>query len=1070
VSASSQVSGSSPAVRSATGADLQPGIRRHITVMFTDVVGFTAMSEQIGEEAVFDLVRRIAAEQAESIRAHGGVLQDFAGDGIMAVFGAPVALEDACLRACRTAADIQLRMGRLEPEFMQTYGVRPQLRIGIHTGAAVVGQVGQDSALAYNALGDNVNVAARIQAAADPGTIFLSRSSLDVVEGFVDATAMGERALKGKAEGLALFRLDAVHGGVTRFGAKLRRGLAPLQEREHELTLLRARWADVRRGTAQVVDIVGEAGIGKSRLLFEFDATLHGEDAVVLAAACRPESAATPFFPLIEVIRRWLDLAESAPRAVAAQALGDALGALGANADKLQPYLLDLLTGPDPGVAPTALPASELVGVRTREALIELILAWGLRASPTVLVVEDLHWIDTASQEVLAAAVDALSDERLLVLCSYRPNYRASRSGRAAVVRLPLERLSNESAATLLRSRLAGSALADELISVAVAKAEGNPLFAEEIATYLAERAIRLSGKPQSEAIPSSLENLIMDRVHRLDPEAIALLQSASVVGRTFPVELVSDVSGLNGKVPSLLRSLEQNDIVFPVEQDHVGPAAEYSFKHVLVQDALYASLLSGARAAVHEKAGLYLEETAGDRASEIADLLAHHFSRTKRSDRAVRYLALAAEKNLRLFSLTETLAQLDQALALIAKQPACADDALVADILVNRLMVCCWEADFASMVRLGQQYMPRVERLGPSRQLSRVLAWMGEGYLNSERFEDAERMLERALAIGEAIGSEESIAYALWDIMWLHLLSPDGRPRERYAEMGHRIFAAAERLDDPYLETLTYYTFSADALQRGFLGEAQDWADRSIALGQRTGYPPAVSLGWLCSSFVAAAAGNGAAALEQAQKAHDASAGRTERVCALGGRGLAELVAGRPSESLATFREFHRQVEEAGFLALLVASEVPQAAARAFSGDPAGAIADLEAAIVRFKRWRNSRIVTWAHLVLGQIHLAAVPPDKPSIGSWLTALSKARSRRRSIAVAEHHLAEAAAIARTAGTKGFLLQALTALADAGLGAFHGPSRRAALAQARAVAEEIGAAPVLEHLDTLLSRT
>ena len=171
------------------GGSLQPGTRRHITVMFTDVVGFTTISEQIGEEETFELVRRIAAEQADAIRIHGGVLQDFAGDGLMAVFGAPTALEDACLRACRTASEIQQRMRQLEPVFNKTYGVKPELRIGIHTGTAVVGQVGQHAALAYNALGDNVNIAARIQAAAEPGTIYLSQASLDLVRGFIEFDA-----------------------------------------------------------------------------------------------------------------------------------------------------------------------------------------------------------------------------------------------------------------------------------------------------------------------------------------------------------------------------------------------------------------------------------------------------------------------------------------------------------------------------------------------------------------------------------------------------------------------------------------------------------------------------------------------------------------------------------------------------------------------------------------------------------------------------------------------------------------------------------------------------------------
>src|SRR5262249_50910778 len=201
------------------------------------------------------------------------------------------------------------------------------------------------------------------------------------------------------------------------------------------------------------------------------------------------------------------------------------------------------------------------------------------------------------------------------------------------------------------------------------------------------------------------------------------------------------------------------------------------------------------------------------------------------------------------------------------------------------------------------------------SRHLSRVLAWMGEGYLNSERFEQAEQILSRALSVGKEIESDESIAYALWDIMWLHLITPDGRSQQRYVELGDEILAAAKRLNDPYLETLTYYTFFADALQRGFLGEAQSWANRSIALGKSSGYPPALSLGLTCSSFAAAVAGNGSSALEQAQKAHDASAGRADRRCALRPGGLPPLPARPGAESHCTPPQLNRPSLDAAAL-----------------------------------------------------------------------------------------------------------------------------------------------------------
>jgi ATP/maltotriose-dependent transcriptional regulator MalT len=217
-----------------------------------------------------------------------------------------------------------------------------------------------------------------------------------------------------------------------------------------------------------------------------------------------------------------------------------------------------------------------------------------------------------------------------------------------------------------------------------------------------------------------------------------------------------------------------------------------------------------------------------------------------------------------------------------------------------------------------------------------------------------------------------------------------------------------------------------------------------------------------MCSSFAAAVGGNGSAALELAEKAHDASAGGTERLCALCARGLAQLTAGQPVESLATLQDFNRLARKAGFLAFFVVSEVPEAAARAFAGDPAGAIAALEASITRFTKWHNARIVAWAHLVLGQIYLAAASAEKPSSASSSTEPSS------SLVKAEHHLVEAAATARAAGVKGFLLQALTTMVDAGLGQFKGAQRATSLADARSVAVEIGAIPVVEHIDAIAS--
>lgn len=328
-------------------------------------------------------------------------MQDFAGDGLMAVFGAPVAMEDAALRACRTALDIQERMYRLQDEFQASYGVKPLLRIGIHTGPAVVGKIGEGKTMSYSALGDTVNVASRLQAAADPGSVCITRATLDVVEGFVDATPLGERQFKGKAQPTEIYRLDAVRSGLTRFGAKCRHGLTQLRGRDVELALLHEHWNVVKAGRFRPVNVIGDAGLGKSRLIFEFTETLREQPVLLLEAICRPEGAAIPFMPLIEVMRRWFGIPaeEGVARDQAETKLGQGLDRLKIDRESSLPYPLNLVTGSSsPNASLAAMPASELVGVRTREALRKFILRLASLGPPVVLVVEDLHWIDTVAK------------------------------------------------------------------------------------------------------------------------------------------------------------------------------------------------------------------------------------------------------------------------------------------------------------------------------------------------------------------------------------------------------------------------------------------------------------------------------------------------------------------------------------------------------------------------------------------------------------------------------------------------------------------------------------------------
>ena len=1064
--------------RGSTAALHMEGERRHLTVMFTDMVNFTVMAESLSEESVFGLTRRIAGEQAKAIQFHGGVVQDFAGDGIMAVFGAPVAMEDAALRACRTALDIQDRIARLQGELQDSYGVRPLLRIGIHTGPAVVGQIGEGKPMSYSALGDTVNVASRLQAAAEPGSVCITKATLDLVEGFVDTTFLGTRQFKGKAQTIEIYRLDALRSGMTRFGAKRRHGLTRLRGRDVELALLHEHWNVVKEGRFRPVNVIGDAGLGKSRLIFEFTESLHDQPVLLLEAICRPEGAGMPFLPLIEVMRSWFGIPPDASRDLAEARLKDGLARLKLDQETTLPYLLNLVIGGASADA-LALPASELTGLRIREALRAFIFRLCEQGSPVVLVVEDLHWIDSASQGVLDDIVRSANDEKLLLLCSFRPQFQPIWMLAGGATELRLRALTNVIATEIIRERLEGHALSEDLVELGVAKSEGNPLFAEEFASYLSQKGYQREQSGDAGLgegalggfgdIPSSLENLIMDNVHRLGRDTITFLQAASVLGRQFPMNLAKQVADINGKMIGLLPQLELHGLIFRVDHEFGEAPADYAFKHALVQDALYGSLLTPQRASLHQKAAEALEELYGDKAGDVADTLAHHYVRTHRAEKAVYYLSLAAKKSLRVFSLTEAQSYLDQALAKIAADPACADDRLLAEIVVDRLLVCCWEADFIGMQGIADKYRARLEAAGDSRELSRILAWLGEAYLNAARFDEAEKVLDRALKIGEELDDEECIAYAMWDQMWLYMVTPDGRPPDVIETMTKRVLQAAERLKDPYLETLTYFLLSSEGLQRGQATLAAKWAAKLIELGRRRRYAPAQSLGWVYAAFAASLAEDHDKALGDSKLAVGTSHGHFESIMAESAQGVVLLGAGRPVEALSILQRLRREVIESSYLVQLTLIEIPCGVAMVQSGDYAGGVADLENTLARFASWRNKRMLAWGHLALGEVYLelatdGKLPPSKvlrQNASFFVRAIPAAKRRAR------RHLEQAVRYSHDAGTPGILAQAL---ADLGLlckSTGQLPAARKFLDEARVIAEELGARKLIARIDAAL---
>src|ERR1035437_1061528 len=395
--------------------------RRHVTVLFSDLVGFTGLAERLDEEETFELVRRLTDEQERIVGLHGGAIRDFAGDGIMALFGAPVASEKAAEQACSAALAIQQRMRELAPEFAKKYGKELRLRIGFHTGPAFVGDV-SDRQLSYSALGDSVNLAARLQSAAEPGTVAISAATHELVATFFDCEYVGEAELKGKAEPQSIYKCTARKPDAARFDAARLRGLSAFVGRGDEMDRLIAVWR-TKGDTARFVSIEGEAGIGKSRLLHEFRQIITKEGAKIVQGDCMSGGNAIPYMPFVSIIRRSLRISDG--EALNRDAVVRGLESLGV-VDEDPPYLLNLLGlrhagEQSDGLGP--LSSAELVRKRTKRALLQMIAALAGN-TPALLVIEDAHWIDNASEDVLAECLEEVALTNLMVICTMRPGYR----------------------------------------------------------------------------------------------------------------------------------------------------------------------------------------------------------------------------------------------------------------------------------------------------------------------------------------------------------------------------------------------------------------------------------------------------------------------------------------------------------------------------------------------------------------------------------------------------------------------------------------------------------------------
>jgi class 3 adenylate cyclase/tetratricopeptide (TPR) repeat protein len=623
------------------------GERKQVTVLFADVKGSMELAEQLDPEAWHEILDRFFQILTDGVHRFEGTVNQYTGDGIMALFGAPIAHEDHAQRACYAALHLKDELRRYSDELRLTRGLNFSVRIGLNSGEVVVGKIGEDLRMDYTAQGHTVGLAARMEQIAQAGSVYLTEHTAKLVEGMFTLQDVGRMTVKGVKEPLGVYELRGVGRLRTKLEVSRARGFSRFVGRDGEMAVLQSALGKALEGQGQIVGIVGEAGVGKSRLCLEFVERCRAKGIFVNEGHCLAHGKAIPYLPVLELWRSYFGIAERDSDEEARRKIAGTLLLLGEDFLDVLPLVFEFLGVADPErPAPSMEP--EQKQRRMTEFLRRVVRLQSGRA-PMVILIDDLHWIDRASDEVVAQLADAIEGARSMFLVNFRPEYDGAWMKSSHYQQLPLLPLGPEGIEAMLGELLGANPSVKELKSRIRERTGGNPFFIEEIVQSLAESGA-LEGARGSQrmvqpldavSIPPTVHVVLAARIDRLPDREKALLQTASVIGRKFSELVLKKVAGLaETELVASLVVLSRGEFV---HQESLYPEVEYAFKHPLTQEAAYRSQLSERRKEIHAAVAGAIHDSYPDQLEERASELAYHWENAGDALEAARWHRRAA-------------------------------------------------------------------------------------------------------------------------------------------------------------------------------------------------------------------------------------------------------------------------------------------------------------------------------------------------------------------------------------------------------------------------------------------
>jgi class 3 adenylate cyclase/tetratricopeptide (TPR) repeat protein len=741
------------------------GERKQVTVLFADLKGSTELIRDLDPEQAQALLDPALHVMMDAVHRFEGTVNQVLGDGIMALFGAPVAHEDHAVRACYAGLAMQATMRHYAEEVRRSHGLEMQARVGLNSGEVVVRAIGNDLHMDYSAVGQTTHLAARMEQLATPGSIRLTAATFRLVEGLVQVNALGRFPVRGLPEPVEVFELVGASAVRRRLQAAAARGLTRFVGRQQELAALQQALAQAGAGHGQIVAVVGEAGVGKSRLVYEFVHAHHTQGWSVLESASVSYGKATPYFPMIDLLKRYSHVEEhDDTRTIRAKLTGQVL-TLDAALQDVIPALLALLDA-----LPDDSPFRQLDPAQRRQRTLTALKRVLLRESqvqPLLLVFEDLHWIDTETQALLDSLVESLPTAQILLLVNYRPEYQHGWGSKTYYTQLRLDPLPPLSADEFLHALLGGDASLKPLTPLLIARTEGNPFFLEESVRTLVETGVlagergayHLGQALQTIQVPATVQAVLAARIDRLPPEAKGLLQTAAVIGHEVPLPLLQAIADMPEEV--LHRSLAHLQATEFLYETRLFPECAYTFKHALTHEVAYGGLLQERRRALHARIVEALEALAGAQVAEQVERLAHHALRGEVWDKALAYCRQAGEKTMVRSAHHEAVGYFEQALSALPHLPeqrVTREQAI--DLRFALRSALTPSGDVERILAYLREAEALAAALNDPRRLGRVLCFLSNHFRIMGAYDQAIVAGQRALALATAGG--EIVLHAL--------------------------------------------------------------------------------------------------------------------------------------------------------------------------------------------------------------------------------------------------------------------------------------------------------------------